>query len=69
LQIVHDYFQVTLKLSPIEAKAKFLEKLEKWTLFGSNFFFVSVRDYFLFWFSFSFKPFDLLDFYFNTASD
>ncbi|OQV25063.1 Unconventional myosin-XV [Hypsibius exemplaris] len=41
LQIVQDYFQATIKLTPIEAKAKFLEKLEKWTLFGSSFFFVS----------------------------
>ena len=42
LDIVQEYFQATIKLTPIEAKAKFLEKLEKWTLFGSNFFFVSV---------------------------
>ncbi|GAU92977.1 hypothetical protein RvY_04984-2 [Ramazzottius varieornatus] len=41
LRIVQEYFQATVELTPIEAKAEFLNKLQRWTLFGSSFFFVT----------------------------
>lgn len=43
LRIVQEYFQATVQLTPLEAKAEFLNKLQRWTLFGSSFFFVTVR--------------------------